>query len=128
MPLTTSLEDQAIARTALLHVVGPDFFSTFDIELFTGRLFDPARAEDVSAVGRPIPEGWTQSMIVSRTLARELGFTSPADAIGELIHMPNARANRIVGVVEDKPINISPTGSGARSGVYLFNPDPPGSM
>jgi putative ABC transport system permease protein len=117
MPLRASPEASAIARTALLQIVGEDFFTTFDVPLLAGRVFDSARAADVASVGtRPIG---TEHAIVSRTLARELGFASPEEAVGRRLYLPN-RDQLIIGVVEDKPINIS-TGFGPRPSVYLFN-------
>lgn len=117
MPLRASPEATAIARTALLQIVGADFFTTFNIPLLAGRVFDSERAEDAASVGTA-PTG-TENAIVSRTLARELGFTPPEAAVGRRLYLPN-RDQLIIGVVEDKPINIS-TGFGPRPGVYLFN-------
>lgn len=121
MPLAASPDAGAIERTALLHIVGADFFDVFDVPLLAGRAFDPARPEDLE---NPRPgNATTQNLVVSRALAESLGFASPAAAVDQLIYIPLGnppRPFRIIGVVENKPINIS-TVSGARPGAYLFN-------
>lgn len=125
MPLASSPEQTALTRTALMHMVGPDFFRTFDVPLLAGRAFDPARSEDIAAYERP-PVG-TQHIVISRALAMEFGFRSAAKAVGEHIYIPSSGAARpflIIGVAEDKPLLIT-SDRGPRPGAYLFNPDMP---
>jgi putative ABC transport system permease protein len=122
MRLKPSLDGAAPETTALLFLVGYDFFDTFGIAQVAGRVFDPQRSDDVAALGQG-PTG-EQNIVVSRTLAAELGFEQPAQALDRIVYIPQgevARPNRIIGVVEDKALIIS-SGFGSRPSVYLFNP------
>ena len=125
MPLAASPDATDIERTALLHIVGEDFFAAFDVELIAGRAFDPRRAEDVATVGRrPVD---TQNVVITRRLAGEFGFASPNDAVEKMLYIPAsnpARPFRIIGVAEDKPLLVA-SGYGPRPSAYLFYPDLP---
>jgi putative ABC transport system permease protein len=126
MPLASSPSATAVQRTALLYVVGYDFFETFDIDVIAGRVFDPSREDDV-AMRAPGPPR-TQNLVISRAFAQELGFDSPSAAVGRTIYIPSnvtgeiaARPYLIIGVVENKNLTIA-SRYGARPNVFLFNP------
>ncbi|HEX5419576.1 MAG TPA: FtsX-like permease family protein, partial [Gammaproteobacteria bacterium] len=126
MPLSSSPSAFAVQRSALLYVVGYDFFKTFDIPLRAGRVFDPKRADDVE-VAHPNPTR-AQNIVISIGLAQELGFKTPSAAVGRMIFIPTsltgearARPFRIIGVVENKSLAIA-SRYGSRPNVYLFNP------
>jgi putative ABC transport system permease protein len=126
MPLASSPGASAVERTALVYVVGHDFFKAFDIELLAGRVFDD-RAEDLEIAG-PQPVR-TQHIVITTKLARELGFDSPSAAVDQMIYIPvsvtgetAARPFRIIGVVADKSLTIA-SRFGARPNLYLFNPE-----
>jgi putative ABC transport system permease protein len=101
-----------------MYMVGDDFFRTFDVPLVAGRDFDARRAQDIAAVAGP-PTG-TQSVVISRALAAELGAT-PDEMIGRTIYSPAGYPFEVIGVTENRVLSIS-AGGGPRPRVYLFNP------
>ena len=126
IPLASSASASAVQRTALLYIVGYDFFKAFDIALLAGRVFDPQRADDVE-IKAPNPSR-PQNLVISRALAEELGFNSPSAVVGRTIYIPRsvtgevaARPFHIIGVVENKTLNIA-SRYGSLPSVYLFNP------
>jgi len=125
--LSSSPSASAVERNAFLYVVGYDFFPTFDIDLLAGRLFDPQRADDVAMTAPGAPR--TQNIVVSRSLARELGVESPAAIVNRTIYIPTsltgetaARPFHVIGVVEDKVLAIA-SRYGQRPNAYLFAPN-----
>jgi putative ABC transport system permease protein len=126
MPLSSSPAASAVQHTAHLYITGYDFFHAFDVELLAGRVFDPQRADDVQVRG-PNPSR-AQNLVISRALAEELGFSSPAAAVGRTIYIPmsitgeqRSRPFHIIGVVENKALNIA-SRYGPIPSVYLFDP------
>ena len=84
---------------------GPDFFQTYKARLLAGRLFDPARGEDMyyhMADGKRVgPDATTvTNVVINRRAVKLLQYTSPEAAIGRLIQFDD-RPARIIGVVED---------------------------
>jgi putative ABC transport system permease protein len=124
VPLTSSPSLSTVERTAIVHQVGTNFFSTLGIGLLAGRVFDPGFAADVAATYPP-PHP-TQHVVISRALAEEFGFESPTIAVEQLIWVannePGSRPWRIIGVVEDRPLAIS-SPFGPRPAVYLYIPE-----
>jgi putative ABC transport system permease protein len=119
LPFTvTPPAPSATMSTALVYIVGEDFFETLDIALLSGRDFDAERASDIAAFGRP-PSG-TQSVVISRALAEELG-ASPAAIVGRQIWNPAGLPYEVIGVAEDSVLSIS-ADAGPRPRIYLFNP------
>lgn len=59
------------------------FFELYGIELVAGRLFSAALGTDAS----PSDNVWRtpESLVVNETAARQLGFASPQEAIGEMV-------------------------------------------
>lgn len=125
MLLATSPSASTVQRTALLYVIGHDFFEAFDIPLLAGRRFDSERADDIA--NKAHNPSRTQNIVISRTLAVELGFSSPAAAVDETVYIPSsvtgetARSFRVIGVVADKTLNIA-SRYGTRPNAYLFYP------
>ena len=94
-------DKNAPAQTVITQSVGFDFFSTFDLTLLAGRVFDRSSDRDV----RPADSADERPVIVDRSFTKALGFDSPAAAVGELVYQPNDTAPtplRIIGVIEDK--------------------------
>jgi putative ABC transport system permease protein len=86
-----------------------DYFAVMDVPLLAGRVFDRSRADDVlpqnsadwaARAGRPV------SLVVDGAAARVLGWTAPADAVGEIVYGPNGAPHQIVGVVESLPMTV----------------------
>ena len=127
MMLTSSPTATAVEHTASVYLVGEDFFNTFGIDLIAGRLFDPLRAEDIAATspGR-IRQ---QNLIITSTLARELGYVNAQAAIDQSVFMPQhitsdtqARPFQVIGVVEDSTLSIT-SRFGSIPKVFLYNPE-----
>jgi putative ABC transport system permease protein len=120
LPFATTRDAGAPLRSALVYVVGEDFFSTLGIPLLAGRDFDAQRAGDVAAYGRPPTD--TQRVVASRALADELGLAGGPEAlIGRSFYSPAGFAYEVVGVVENSVLSISAQ-AGPRPRIYLFNP------
>jgi putative ABC transport system permease protein len=100
--LVRKTEDKnAPAQTVITQAVGFDFFSTFDLPLLAGRVFD--RASDRDQL--PTDSAAEQPIVVDRSFTQSFGFDSPAAAVGQLVYQPNNDGPtplRIVGVIEDK--------------------------
>lgn len=127
IPLSSSPAASAVERSALLYVVGYDFFPTFDVRLLAGRVFDPQRADDVAMTAPGPPR--TQNIVISLAFAKELGFDSPAAVLDQTLYIPRsltgeapARPFHVIGVVADKELAIA-SRYGQRPNVYLFAPD-----
>jgi putative ABC transport system permease protein len=119
LPFKTAPEPSAAQSSALLYLVGEDFFGTLDIRLLAGRDFDARRNVDIAAVGRP-PTG-TRNTVISRALAEELGAASPEAVIGRQFYDPAGRPFEVIGVAENSVLSIS-AAAGPRPRIYLFNP------
>jgi putative ABC transport system permease protein len=118
LPFQTEPSNGAPLSTALMYMVGDDFLRTVGIRLVAGRDFDARRAQDIAAMAGP-PTG-TQSVVISRALAAELGVT-PEEIIGRTIYNPAGYPYEVIGVTENSVLSIS-AGAGPRPRVYLFNP------
>jgi putative ABC transport system permease protein len=120
LPLRTDPAPSAAQRTAIVYLIGEDFFSTLNIRLLAGRGFDAGRSGDIAAVGRPVTG--TQNVVISRALAEELGATSPEAAVGRQFYNPGGMPFEIIGVAENSVLSIGSTKAGPRPRIYLFNP------
>jgi putative ABC transport system permease protein len=102
-------------------VVGPDYFQAVGTRLLAGRLFDLHRAEDRMWTGPG--DSRVFSVIVSRRLARDMGFASPAAAVDQTARFGDRGGVpvRIVGVVDDMRFT-SPTET-IPAKLYLVNPN-----
>jgi putative ABC transport system permease protein len=113
---TTSLQ------TAFQNNVGYDFFTTFDIPVLAGRVFDREH-NDLAPQGPPVPDAPAVNVVVDRILAQQLGFRSPAEAVDQTIYFPAGLGEpgqqfRVIGVVESRPLMLR--GFGATSNSYLL--------
>jgi len=68
-----------------------DFIPAFGLDLVAGRAFDPARPADSTGI------------VLNESAARQLGFLSPADAIGKKVWLEtlDQRPNEVIGVVRN---------------------------
>jgi putative ABC transport system permease protein len=81
---------------------GPDFFTTFHADLLAGRLFDDAhRGDEMPARAAGQYESTPTNVIANLTAIRELGFKSPADAVGKPAQLGDHTHPTIIGVVAD---------------------------
>jgi putative ABC transport system permease protein len=113
---TTSLQ------TAFQNNVGYDFFTTFDIPVLAGRVFDREH-NDLAPQGPPVPDAPAVNVVVDRILAQQLGFRSPAEAVDQTIYFPAGLGEpgqqfRVIGVVESRPLMLR--GFGATSNSYML--------
>lgn len=86
---------------------GPDFFSTYQARLLHGRLFDPARGEDLyyhtAADGKrtgPLDTTSVSSVVINRRALKLLHYKSPEAAVGQMVKFDDHPA-RIIGVIDD---------------------------
>ena len=72
--------------------VGYDFFDTYGIEILAGRVFSRDYSTDT-----------LERAVINRSLARELGWNNPEEAIGKTYDFGNDGENEgfVIGVVED---------------------------
>lgn len=126
--IADSPEENAAIRSVIQNVVGFDFFSTLDLTLLAGRVFDRDRDEPLDP-SAPRPEDIApepRRVVIDRALSEQLGYASPQDAIEELIHLPSRMTSfsgrqfnqslQIIGVVENKPLSL--IGFGSTSSIY----------
>lgn len=117
----------------IFNPVAHDFFSTFGIKLLAGRAFDRLH-DDVFSFGgftrpggpRTGPTKAEDAVIIDRTLAREMGWPRPADAVGRRVYdremaLPGqVHVMRIIGVAEDGYPRLS--GPNTDSNLYVLAP------
>jgi putative ABC transport system permease protein len=120
-------------RTAFNSSVDYDYFSTLNIKVLAGRVFDREHGEDVMrGFADLMKRGTPASIVADEAFIRELGFASPADAVDKLVYIPEsltkafggtaAQPMRIIGVVDTKPLHFM--GLGATSSVYFLQDTP----
>jgi putative ABC transport system permease protein len=108
-----------------------EFFETYDIEPLVGRLFERDRgaADNPPLPQRPPPQpgqpppqqvfGAPRPIILNETAVRQLGYSSPEEAVGKQLIWnqpgagPGPTPSDIVGVIPDLPVTISATASPA---------------
>lgn len=89
-------EDRGGDKVSVIQAtVGPGFFRLYGTRLLAGRWFDPGRfASDDAADGK------VHTVLLNRTAAARLGFTSPAAAVGKVL-VGSGAVQTVIGVVED---------------------------
>ncbi|WP_203308606.1 ABC transporter permease [Sphingomonas beigongshangi] len=90
--------DESRGRSTMDVVVGDAYFPTVGARLIAGRLFDTAHPADDTALrqkGSKAP----YNVVINRTAAANLGFASPAAAIGQ--SLAGNGTMTIIGVVDD---------------------------
>ena len=89
----------ALALNVNVTVVGPDYFQMMGTRLLAGRFFDLRRAEDQKWSADQDGD-YVLNIILSRSTAKAMGFSSPQAAIGQMATLGEGHV-RIIGVVED---------------------------
>lgn len=116
-----SPEAAAKAVQAAGNEVGSDYFNTVGIKLLAGRTFREASEDEVTEADwgrRPF------NVVIDRKLSEQLGYKSPAAAIGATIYRPTytpVLTLRIIGVVENAASHLT-NYVGSSSDLYLFTP------
>jgi putative ABC transport system permease protein len=108
-------------RAVIANPVGDNFFDVFEIPLIAGRALNSERAEDVALPSDDRTADRTINIVVDDIFVTEFGFASPEAAIGQSlysVHGPIENVDfiqpmRIVGVVENRPLQISAIGANA---------------
>lgn len=116
----------AVQTMTLANQVGYEFFETLGLTVLAGRTFDEHHNDQFFDRNSPDPGSRVPNVVIDRALARQLGWSNPADAVDQLIHdppnneMPMRRAIRVIGVVENGyPRLIGPN---TESNMYLLTP------
>ncbi len=111
----------------LLHDVDYDYFDTLDGQLVAGRLFSRDRSEDLFFWGDTPAETMSRPlhMVVDTGTASRLGWTDPAEAVGQRVYRQWSGFTRpieIIGVVENASYKLMGMGL-ASSSIYFLQPD-----
>ncbi len=120
--LMTDPRNPSTLRSAVSHGVDYDFFTTMGLRLVAGRTFERERADIGMWDSRPDRPG---SLVVDESFVRLMGFASPARAVDRLVYLPVAdwfAPQRIIGVVEDRPLVF--TGNGVDASNYYLSSEP----
>ena len=122
--LTIGNSPDANARRGdtIMNQVGPDFFNTIGLKMLAGRGLDRDRGD----VWEPAEMAKKEtSIVVGRSLARDLGWQDPNEAVNELAYIvnwgPAPLPLRIVGVVEDGYPRL--VGPNTASDLYVLIPN-----
>jgi putative ABC transport system permease protein len=118
--IANSRDAAATDVSAINEQVDDRYFATLDIRVLAGETFRTNASSNGSRSEFPI--------VIDRTMATQLGWSSVQSAIGQLIYPGKAIRNmnpevafRVIGVVEDRLMQF--TTSGARGNIYVSNAD-----
>ncbi|HVY88457.1 MAG TPA: ABC transporter permease [Hyphomonadaceae bacterium] len=112
--------------------IGYDYFTTLNLRTVAGRVFDRNR-DTVSAQLYTSPSSRTPPLVIDRLAATRLGFSSPQEAVGKIIYVPeslrrdaglSALPVEIIGVIENEVSSME--ASEVSGHVYSFAPKSPG--
>jgi putative ABC transport system permease protein len=104
MTLQVKRGEPSSILTTVFNGVDYDFFSTMNIPLAAGRLFDPDRQDNTFGNRNSDTPG---AIVVDEAFAHEAGFSSARAAVGQLIYRPvgsSVQSLRIIGVVKNRPL------------------------
>ncbi len=119
-------KEDGIEATAFYSGIGFGFFKVFDTQLLAGRVYD--REIDASEMD-PDAVRTESVVVIDRWYATQLGFESPAAAVGEYIYYSRKLASgsdddpsfKIIGVVETIPLVFGT--DGVSGNVYMLQGD-----
>jgi putative ABC transport system permease protein len=124
--LRRTADNSSTAHMTLLNLISHDFFETLELPLLAGRKFERDRGDEFRFGA---DRTGNLPVLIDRSLARQLGWLNPADAVGKTIHQAPIRPDApppgppvdVVGVVEDGyPRLIGPN---TESNMYFLMPD-----
>jgi putative ABC transport system permease protein len=78
-----------------VNFVGPGFFQSYSVNPVAGRVFDPV----LDKQGQP-QQGQVGLIVINQSAVRELGFSSPQDAVGRKVRTQGDTVE-IIGVIPD---------------------------
>jgi putative ABC transport system permease protein len=115
-------DETALRMRAAKSRVHYDFFSTLDIGLLAGRVFDRQHADDFAHSSER--SGSRANIVIDQALAERNGWLRPEDALGKVLYDVDAQ-NRplphiVIGVVANKPMSVLSTG-GASANAYVLD-------
>lgn len=88
-----------------------DFEQALSMSVMAGRSFDRSGASTGSDTA-PGSIWWDHGIVIDHSLARQLGFATPHDAVDQMVYHSTdngpVSAVRIIGVVEDRPLRLLP--------------------
>jgi putative ABC transport system permease protein len=122
MQVSRTADEQAPRFTLDQQGVGYDYFALLDVPILAGRVFESARADDVTprtAEAFRARQDKPVAAVLDRTAARALGWPNPADAVGGIFYRGGSRAE-VIGVVEPVTMHIRTRDSAGT----IFNVDP----
>lgn len=101
--------------------VGPNFFETYGLKLVGGRAFDDGRVGDELSWEQNEDKSYPLAKaMVNETTAREMGFSIPADAIGQTLRWYDNRPLEVIGVVQNAMTQSLRSEAGGE--VYFLRP------
>jgi putative ABC transport system permease protein len=124
--LAPTPDESAVLAVAYQNNVGNDYFATLGIGVLAGRAFDREHGED-EVKGNLFNQAREVPAVIDESLARQLGFAAPRDAVDKTVYLPErmtrafgspAQPVRVLGVVENKPLHL--VGAGASANFYLY--------
>jgi len=119
-----SSDPRAATLVTMMNLIFYDFFPTIGIDVIAGRAFDRQHADEFNWDSSK--QSGAPSVIIDRALTRQLGWSSPGQAVGQTIYMaspwdPNdpGRAMQVIGVVENGYPRL--VGPNADSNMYVVS-------
>ena len=83
--------------SGLRAAIEADFFTAYGANLLAGRFLDPTLAED----GEPA-KGAPQHVVLNTRMMRNLGYSSPEEAVGKILDIAYGGSIEVVGVIGDQ--------------------------
>lgn len=119
------------------YTVGYDYFEAMDIPLLAGRAFSRDYASDVYPLPEEIPEAQgPYSVVIDEATARRLGWSSPAEAVGEplytfytppVVDEIRSVALTVIGIVGNRALELGAIGHPATH-MFTLNPSLAGHL
>jgi putative ABC transport system permease protein len=106
------------------HIVDSDFFRTYGVRPLSGRTETMRRADVVDAAARDVA-GRSTSSVINMAALEMLGFSAPADALGEIVRAGD-RSFPIVGVVPN--VHFRSLHEPVRAEIYALDDTPGGAV
>jgi putative ABC transport system permease protein len=119
---TVTRERNSATLNPIITSVQYDFEQALDMQLLAGRSFSRVAGDRAWPDFLGALDGGEYGAVIDRSLARELGWSEPSAAAGQVFFCAqggNATPVRILGVIEDKPLRLESL-NGNRSNMYVL--------